>query len=129
VESEPEVEVYINILKMHKLLIYTSIPTNATRLKFFPKNDESDTPHDSTTEKSGSLNDSSARSLIIGTQDFDEILEEIAAIIDKTLFIKEFMQDRTLFTVILRPRRFGKSLNLSMLKSFLSLGQESIKFS
>jgi hypothetical protein len=89
----------------------------------------SDTFQDTSTEHSGSSNASSTKSLIIGTQDFDRIIEKDALIIDKTLFIKDFIQDSAIVTAILRPRRFGKSLNLSMLKSFLSLGQTPTNFS
>ena len=57
----------------------------------------------------------------VGTSEFDEIIEEEALFVDKTLFIKEFMNNLSKVSIILRPRRFGKSTNLSMLKSFLSL--------
>ena len=66
--------------------------------------------------------------LLIGTSDFDEVLEENALVVDKSLFIKEFMEDPFKVAAILRPRRFGKSLNLSMLKSFLSIGAVSSPF-
>ena len=65
---------------------------------------------------------------LIGTSDFDEVLEENALVVDKSLFIKEFMEDPFKVSAILRPRRFGKSLNLSMLKSFLSIGAVSSHF-
>ena len=48
--------------------------------------------------------------------------------IDKTMFIKEFMEDGSDVTCILRPRRFGKSTNLSMLQSFLSIGSQAASF-
>jgi hypothetical protein len=66
--------------------------------------------------------------LLIGTSDFDEIIEENALVVDKSLFIKDFMEDTSKASAILRPRRFGKSLNLSMLKSFLSFGAVSSDF-
>ena len=78
-------------------------------------------------EPSGSSN-ASSKSLIIGIQDFEKILDKDSAIIDKTLFIKEFIEDSAKVSAILRPRRFGKSLNISMLKCFLSLGQQPSKF-
>ena len=67
--------------------------------------------------------------IIIGTDDFDEIIEENAVVIDKTMFIKEWMEKHDKVSVILRPRRFGKSTNLSMLKSFFSLNAQSKDFS
>jgi hypothetical protein len=59
---------------------------------------------------------------MLGSSEFDEIIKDDALIVDKTMFIKEFMLDEAEVAAILRPRRFGKSLNLSILKSFLSLG-------
>ena len=63
-----------------------------------------------------------------GTSDFDEIIEKDALFVDKTLFIKDFVTNTAKVCVILRPRRFGKSTNLSMLKTFLSLGALSETF-
>lgn len=60
---------------------------------------------------------------------FDEFVEEDAFLIDKTLFIKKWMDNGADVAAILRPRRFGKSTNLSMLKSFFSLGAVPSKFS
>lgn len=68
------------------------------------------------------------RRLLIGTSNFDKIIEENAFVVDKSLFIKEFMDDPFEVSAILRPRRFGKSLNLSMLKSFFSIGAVSSDF-
>lgn len=59
--------------------------------------------------------------VFIGTSDFNKIVESGGFFIDKTLFIKEFIDSRTEVDVILRPRRFGKSTNLNMLESFLSM--------
>ena len=67
--------------------------------------------------------------LLLGTSDFDKIIEKDPLFIDKTMFIKEFIEDGADVSCILRPRRFGKSTNLSMLKSFLSLGAQSSSFS
>jgi hypothetical protein len=64
----------------------------------------------------------------IRTQDFDKLLEEGTKIVDKTLFIKAFINSYSEVDLILRPRRFGKSTNLSMLKSFLSYGADAAKF-
>eukprot|EP00158_Paraphelidium_tribonemae_P003185 Partr_v1_DN25943_c0_g2_i10_m68541 len=71
---------------------------------------------------------SNANPLLLGTSDFDEIIEKDALFIDKSLFIKEFMNDGSKVVAILRPRRFGKSTNLSMLKSFLSMNAQSKSF-
>ncbi|KAI3638177.1 hypothetical protein MIR68_003788 [Amoeboaphelidium protococcarum] len=71
---------------------------------------------------------SHAHPLLLGTSNFDEIMEKDALFIDKSLFIKEFMNDGSEVIAILRPRRFGKSTNLSMLKSFLSLNAQPRHF-
>ncbi|KAJ3378747.1 hypothetical protein HDU92_007145, partial [Lobulomyces angularis] len=65
---------------------------------------------------------------IIGTSDFDEIIEKNALFVDKTLFIKEFIEGSAEVVNILRPHRFGKSTNLSMLRSFLSIGSDPNRF-
>jgi hypothetical protein len=56
-------------------------------------------------------------------------MERDIGFIDKTIFIKEWMDNCDDATLILHPRRFGKSINLSMLKTFYSFGAESKNFS
>ena len=56
----------------------------------------------------------------LGTDDFAKIREKGSLFVDKSSFIHIFMKDANEVNVILRPRRFGKSLNLSMLRYFLS---------
>ena len=56
----------------------------------------------------------------IGYQSFREIREENIFYIDKTLFIKEWWENADKVTLVTRPRRFGKTLNLSMLECFFS---------
>lgn len=59
--------------------------------------------------------------LPIGTDDFGEIIERNLDYVDKSLFIKAILDDiGTKVVVILRPRRFGKTLNQSMLHYFLA---------
>lgn len=57
----------------------------------------------------------------IGTQSFEKIREARAFYIDKTLFIKEWWESKDDVTLITRPRRFGKTLNMSMLECFFPL--------
>ena len=64
----------------------------------------------------------------IGNQDFESFIHPDVFFIDKTLFIKDFIEKGSQVNIILRPRRFGKSLNVSMLKSFLTLGADFYKF-
>lgn len=55
----------------------------------------------------------------IGTSDFKELIEGEYLFADKSLFIKDIINDSSKVIVITRPRRFGKTLNLSMLNYFL----------
>ena len=54
----------------------------------------------------------------IGASDFKDIIETNNYYIDKTLFIKELINDGSRITLFPRPRRFGKTLNLSTLRYF-----------
>ena len=57
----------------------------------------------------------------IGGSDFAEMVDKRLDFVDKTLFIKEVFDNPGVeVTVITRPRRFGKTLNLSMLRCFLA---------
>ena len=56
----------------------------------------------------------------IGIQRFDKLREQGAFYIDKTDFIKEWWETGSEVTLITRPRRFGKTLNMSMLECFFS---------
>lgn len=59
--------------------------------------------------------------LPIGYDNFGQILAEGLALVDKTLWIKEFLDNNHIqVSLITRPRRFGKSLNLSMLHHFFA---------
>lgn len=61
-----------------------------------------------------------ARTVGIGEQDFARIITEDIFYIDKTKFIKEWWESQDSVTLITRPRRFGKTLNLNMLDYFFS---------
>ena len=56
----------------------------------------------------------------IGNQDFQSIREKHSFYIDKTSFIKEWWENLDVVTLITRPRRFGKTLNMSMTEAFFS---------
>ena len=62
-----------------------------------------------------------ARTVAIGIQNFGDLIERNYFYIDKTDFIKEWWESGDEVTLITRPRRFGKTLNLSMLDCFFSL--------
>ncbi len=60
------------------------------------------------------------KAIAIGAQSFEQIRQEDCFYIDKTYFIKEWFESRDTVTLITRPRRFGKTLNMDMLNCFLS---------
>ena len=61
------------------------------------------------------------RNVAIGIQQFNELIEKNYFYIDKTFFIKEWWDSGDSVTLINRPRRFGKTLNMSMLEQFFSV--------
>ena len=62
-----------------------------------------------------------ARTVGIGIQSFEKIIKENSFYIDKTGFIRQWWENRDDVTLITRPRRFGKTLNMNMLERFLSV--------
>ena len=62
-----------------------------------------------------------ARTVGIGNQDFETIQKEGYFYIDKTNFIREWWESGDNVTLITRPRRFGKTLNMNMLEKFFSV--------
>ena len=62
-----------------------------------------------------------ARKLGIGHDDFAVVRESNNFYVDKTNFIREWWESNDKETLITRPRRFGKTLNMSMLENFFSL--------
>ena len=61
------------------------------------------------------------RTTAIGEQDFSKIIEKNYFYIDKTNFMKEWWENGDSVTLITRPRRFGKTLIMSMLEHFFSV--------
>lgn len=61
------------------------------------------------------------RPIAIGVSDFRNIIANNCFYVDKTKFIEELVNDMTAVHLITRPRRFGKTLNLSMLKYFYDI--------
>jgi len=62
--------------------------------------------------------------LPIGVEDFKEIIEKDYYYIDKTSFIKELIIQKGKINLYTRPRRFGKTLNLSMLQYYFEKTEE-----
>lgn len=61
------------------------------------------------------------RTVAIGVQDFGKIIERDYFYVDKTGFIKEWWEGGDEVTLITRPRRFGKTLTISMVEHFFSI--------
>ncbi|WP_296902894.1 AAA family ATPase, partial [uncultured Megasphaera sp.] len=62
----------------------------------------------------------------IGVSDFKQLREKNYYFVDKTDFIRQLVDDHSAVTLITRPRRFGKTLTMSMLKYFFSIQQQSV---
>ena len=62
-----------------------------------------------------------ARTVGIGIQDFEKMITNECFYVDKTDFIREWWESKDDVTLITRPRRFGKTLNMSMMEKFFSL--------
>ncbi len=62
-----------------------------------------------------------ARTVGIGIQSFEKLITENTFYVDKTDFIRQWWENRDDVTLITRPRRFGKTLNMNMLERFLSV--------
>jgi hypothetical protein len=60
------------------------------------------------------------RTVAIGIQDFGKLRQSGCFYVDKTPFIREWWESHDEVTLIARPRRFGKTLNMSMLDYFFS---------
>lgn len=62
-----------------------------------------------------------ARTVSIGNQDFESLRIKNCFYVDKTGFIREWWESEDVVTLITRPRRFGKTLNMNMLEKFFSV--------
>ncbi len=71
--------------------------------------------------QSGGMNKTGKpRTVAIGIQDFGDLIRKNCFYVDKTDFIREWWESNDSVTLITRPRRFGKTLNISMLEYFFS---------
>ena len=66
--------------------------------------------------------------LPVGIEDFQEIRRLGFYYIDKTKLIEQLLDNRGKVNLFTRPRRFGKTLNMSMLKSFFEIGTDKTLF-
>ena len=58
------------------------------------------------------------KKISIGMEDFKEIIDKNGYFVDKTLMIRELIESNAKVTLFTRPRRFGKTLNQSMIRRF-----------
>jgi hypothetical protein len=65
------------------------------------------------------------KALPLGIDDFEKLRKNDFYYIDKSLLIKELLNNRSEVSLFTRPRRFGKSLNLSMLQHYFEIGKDS----
>ena len=63
--------------------------------------------------------------LPIGVEDFKRLVDNGYYFVDKTLMIKELLEDKETVNLFTRPRRFGKTLNMSMLQRFFEATEKS----
>ena len=63
----------------------------------------------------------------IGESDFKSLILKDNYYIDKTMYIKDIIDNQSKVTLVTRPRRFGKTLNMSMLKYFFDIKQKDSK--
>ena len=68
------------------------------------------------------------KKLPVGIEDFKELREENFYYIDKTGLIRDLLNSWGKVNLFTRPRRFGKTLNMSMLKNFLEIGADKALF-
>ena len=61
------------------------------------------------------------KALPVGVENFEDIVKSGYYYVDKTMFIKELLDLKGKVNLFTRPRRFGKTLNLSMLRYFLRI--------
>ena len=66
-----------------------------------------------------------SKTIAVGVEDFKEIIDNNYFYVDKTLFIKHVIEGGSKVSLITRPRRFGKTLNLSMLKYYFDINLDS----
>ena len=64
----------------------------------------------------------------VGISDFEKIRREGFYYIDKTKLIEQLLENQGKVNLFTRPRRFGKTLNMSMLRSFFEIGTDKSLF-
>jgi len=65
------------------------------------------------------------KEIYVGTGDYRKLIEDNGYYVDKTLLIEEWMKNKAEVTLITRPRRFGKTLNMTMIREFFDITTDS----
>ena len=65
------------------------------------------------------------KAIPIGISDYRKLIQNDYYYVDKTLMIKEFLERKSQVTLVTRPRRFGKTINMSMLAEFFDITKDS----
>ena len=65
------------------------------------------------------------KTIPIGISDFRKLRDNDYFFVDKTLMIKDFLEAKSQVMLITRPRRFGKTLNVSMMAEFFDITKDS----
>ena len=63
--------------------------------------------------------------LPVGVDNFEHLISRGYYFVDKTWFIKELLDKKSSVNLFTRPRRFGKTLNMSMLEAFFDIRRDS----
>ena len=69
-----------------------------------------------------------AKGIPYGISDFSRLIDQNYYYVDKTELIEQVLEDGSQVILFTRPRRFGKTLNMSMLKNFFEIGADSTLF-
>jgi hypothetical protein len=67
----------------------------------------------------------SSEDFSVGVEDFDELISNGMIYIDKTSFLRSLLKSGDAVSLLLRPRRFGKTLSMSMIESFLEINYQN----
>ncbi len=65
------------------------------------------------------------KAIPIGISDYRKLIQNDYYYVDKTLMIKEFLERKSQVTLVTRPRRFGKTINMSMMDEFFDITKDS----
>ena len=68
------------------------------------------------------------KKLPVGFENFQEIRKLDFYYVDKTKLVEQLLENWSKVNLFTRPRRFGKTLNMSMLKSFFEIGTDTALF-